>query len=169
MQSEAFFLSTGSSTIMETDFFSLAFKALTDNAPLRWQKRLYNQMQAGKLPVTCDLPTGLGKTSVIPIWLIAFASQIETNEVSMLPRRLIYIVNRRTVVDQATALAERLRRRILGYEAVAPNASKALERLRELLEKSRAVSTGEPIAISTLRGELADNEEWRVDPAGRRL
>jgi CRISPR-associated endonuclease/helicase Cas3 len=165
MQPDAFFHRTTSRTIVEPDFFSLAFKALTDNDPLRWQKRLYNQMRAGNLPVICDLPTGLGKTSVIPIWLIAFASQIEAGEAPRLPRRLIYIVNRRTVVDQATATAERLRRRILGYEAVAPNASKPLERLREALERARAVSTGEPIAISTLRGELADNEEWKADPA----
>jgi len=150
--------------MVEGDFFSSAFNALTDNAPLRWQKRLYDQMRAGHLPVTCDLPTGLGKTSVIPIWLIAFASQIEAGEAPNLPRRLVYIVNRRTVVDQATAIAERLRRRILGYEAVAPDASKPLERLREALRRSTAVSIGEPIAISTLRGELADNEEWKADP-----
>jgi CRISPR-associated endonuclease/helicase Cas3 len=165
MQPDAFFLRTASRISGESDFFSLAFKALTDYGPLRWQKRLYNQMRAGNLPVTCDLPTGLGKTSVIPIWLIALASQIETGAAPKLPRRLIYIVNRRTVVDQATAIVERLRSRILGYEAVAPDASKPLERLRKALERSKAVSTGEPIAISTLRGELADNEEWKVDPA----
>ena len=49
--------------MVESDFFSLAFSALTDNEPLCWQKRLYDQMQAGNLPVACDLPTGLGKTS----------------------------------------------------------------------------------------------------------
>lgn len=149
----------------ESDFFSLAFQALTDNKPLRWQKRLYSQIQAGNLPVACDLPTGLGKTSVIPIWLIAFASQIEGGEAPRLPRRLIYIVNRRTVVDQATSIAGRLRSRILGREPVAPEARQALGRLREALARARADSGGEPIAISTLRGELADNEEWKADPA----
>lgn len=151
--------------MIESDFFSLVFKALTGNEPLRWQERLYKQMQAGNLPVTCDLPTGLGKTSVIPIWLIAFAEQIDAGQTSQLPRRLIYIVNRRTVVDQATVIAEQLRRRIIEREAVASPAIETLDRLREALARSRANPTSELIAISTLRGELADNEEWKTDPA----
>jgi CRISPR-associated endonuclease/helicase Cas3 len=155
----------GSNTMIESDFFSKAFRALTGNELLRWQKRLYAQMQAGNLPIVCDLPTGLGKTSVIPIWLIAFGAQIEAGQPPKLPRRLIYIVNRRTVVDQATAIAERLRGRILGYDVVQPDTNEPLNRLREALARSRADRTGEPIAISTLRGELADNEEWKADPA----
>jgi CRISPR-associated endonuclease/helicase Cas3 len=150
--------------MIEPEFFSVVFRALTDNEPLRWQKRLYAQMQAGNLPTVCDLPTGLGKTSVIPIWLIAFGAQIEAGQAPKLPRRLIYIVNRRTVVDQATAIAERLRRRILGYDVGEPDTNEPLDRLREALARSRADRTGEPIAISTLRGELADNEEWKADP-----
>jgi CRISPR-associated endonuclease/helicase Cas3 len=44
----------------------------------------------------------LGKTSIIPLWLIALATG------AALPRRLVYIVNRRTVVDQATDDAARM-------------------------------------------------------------
>jgi hypothetical protein len=65
MQPDAFFLRTASRISGESDFFSLAFKALTDYGPLRWQKRLYNQMRAGNLPVTCDLPTGLYKAQLV--------------------------------------------------------------------------------------------------------
>lgn len=149
----------------DSDFFASAYRALMDNGPLRWQQRLYDRMRSGNLPVSCDLPTGLGKTSVIPIWLIAFASQVQAGLAPKLPRRLIYVVNRRTVVDQATEIAERLRNRMLGREIAPPGAVEPLERLRKALERSRADSTGEPIAISTLRGELADNEEWKADPA----
>lgn len=35
---------------------------------------LYDQMREDDLRVACDLPTGLGKTFVIAVWLIAFAS-----------------------------------------------------------------------------------------------
>src|SRR5439155_4689881 len=111
-----------------------------------------------------DLPAGLGKTSVIPIWLIAFTSQVIAAETPKLPRRLIYIVNRRTVVDQATQIAERLRNRILRHEAVAPSFTDILDQLRNALRQATAVSADQPIAISTLRGELADNEEWKADP-----
>ena len=51
-----------------------------------------------------DVPTGLGKTSVMALWLIALAEGAE------LPRRLVYVVDRRAVVDQATRFAEQLRR-----------------------------------------------------------
>ena len=141
--------------------FQKIFKALTGCSPLRWQQRLYNQMCSGKLPDVCDLPTGLGKTSVITIWLIAFAKQIADGKANLLPRRLIYIVNRRTVVDQATAIVEELRRRV--EQASQPE----LEWLKKNLDKARANrNQNEPVlAVSTLRGELADNGEWKSDPA----
>jgi CRISPR-associated endonuclease/helicase Cas3 len=83
---------------------------------------------------------------------------VSVNRKEVLPRRLIYIVNRRTVVDQATEIAERLRDRIL-------EGGKALDALKKALRRATALSEDEPIAISTLRGELADNQEWKEDPA----
>ncbi len=73
---------------------------MTDHAPLEWQRRLFAKYLAvGRIPRSVTLPTGLGKTSVIPIWLIALAqSASESAGVPRLPRRLVYIVNRRTVV-----------------------------------------------------------------------
>src|SRR5688572_22877308 len=96
----------------ELDFFCHAFSALTDQpAPFGWQKRLYQRMLNLDLPSICDVPTGLGKTMVIPIWLIALAKQADKD--NRLPRRLIYIVNRRTVVDQATSVVEQIRQRLI--------------------------------------------------------
>ena len=48
--------------------FKAEFEALTAHSPLRWQARLFERMLSGAVPTGCDLPTGLGKTSVIPIW-----------------------------------------------------------------------------------------------------
>jgi hypothetical protein len=49
------------------------------------------------------MPTGLGKTSVMAIWLLALAEQARRGpEFVKLPRRLIWVVDRRVVVDQAT-------------------------------------------------------------------
>jgi len=73
------------------------------------------------------------------------------------PRRLVYVVNRRTVVDQATREAEAMRT--------------ALHDGRELRDISRALQSLQtreadvPLAISALRGQFADNAEWRDDPA----
>jgi len=87
-----------------------SFSALTGHdRPLPWQRELLEQwLLHGRLPRAVDVPTGLGKTSVMALWLLALAAQMK-NGAPELPRRLVYVVDRRAVVDQATAEAERLR------------------------------------------------------------
>ena len=130
--------------------FDEDFELLSGNAPFPWQRALFERLIKGDIPNSCDLPTGLGKTSVITIWLLAVAANPN------LPRRLVYVVNRRTVVDQATAEAERLRERLQ-----LPGAA----RLLAALQAMTAVTGDHPLAISTLRGEFADNGAWRRDPS----
>ena len=80
------------------------FELLTGKSPFPWQERLYaGWFSQGNIPKSCTLPTGLGKTSIIPIWLIALARSPGT-----MPRRLVYVVNRRTVVDQTTDEVQRI-------------------------------------------------------------
>ncbi|MGA2701211.1 MAG: type I-U CRISPR-associated helicase/endonuclease Cas3 [Isosphaeraceae bacterium] len=150
---------------MDVIAFPVAFKALTGYAPFPWQEALYARFAAGEIPPSCNLPTGLGKTSVIPIWMIALANTPQT-----VPRRLAYVVNRRTVVDQATNEGEMFRKRLLdpGYEAPGPEdimfrslVADGLRRLTAFPDKADY----DPLAISTLRGQFADNGEWRADPA----
>lgn len=47
------------------DAFDRQFAALTGFKPFRWQQRLFRRFAAGEVPAALDLPTGLGKTSVI--------------------------------------------------------------------------------------------------------
>ena len=89
---------------MEEISFDATFEALTGNAPFPWQRALYERFITGEIPSSCNLPTGLGKTSVIAIWLIALATHPDK-----MPRRLVYVVNRRTVVDQTTEEVEKYR------------------------------------------------------------
>ena len=131
--------------------FSTAFEALTGHKPMSWQRRLFDFLRRGWLPDAIDLPTGLGKTSVMAIWLLARAF-LETG--SVLPRRLIYVVDRRVVVDQATAEAERIAGG-LGRNGV------VYDDLRERL----GLQPGQNLLISTLRGGRADNREWTYDAA----
>jgi CRISPR-associated endonuclease/helicase Cas3 len=126
------------------------YQALTGYLPFRWQKRLWAEMVAVNLPDVIDIPTGLGKTAIIPIWLLAIAVQSPR---LTLPRRLIYVVNRRTVVDQATDTAIRIREKL-------PTVPKVAEALGKL-----SADSASPLAISTLRGEHQDNKEWETDPA----
>lgn len=137
---------------MRDDAFEARFKALTDYSPFPWQVDLFTEwFSKGKVPASCDLPTGLGKTSVIALWLIALADHPDR-----MPRRLAYVVNRRTVVDQTTDEVEKVRKNI--------EHAGLLEALRERC--SIPLANGEsPLAISTLRGQFADNRAWSADPS----
>jgi CRISPR-associated endonuclease/helicase Cas3 len=90
--------------------FRRAFSALQgdDKEPFPWQERLFQEFVAGQIPSALDLPSGLGKTSVMAVWLIARGLSPDTSR-SSLPRRLVYVVDRRAVVDQASAEAEKMR------------------------------------------------------------
>lgn len=107
---------------------------------------MYDRFVGGDMPSELDIPTGLGKTSVIPIWLIALAGSLGSNTGRRVPRRLVYIVDRRVIVDQATEVA----RRIADYVA----------------KNSAALGGLSRIHISTFRGggAPADSREWMRHP-----
>lgn len=150
--------------ISDAQLFDASFKAITGHAPLRWQGRLVSALLENRIPNAVDLPTGLGKTSVIAIWLIALAAQTVNGSPS-LPRRLVYVVDRRTVVDQATYVAEQMRGSLRDERLAAgggPLASVRAALAGLCIDPDDGAS---PLAISTLRGEHADNREWQADPA----
>lgn len=124
--------------------FSQAFRALTGHIPFPWQRRLFEELGGGVVPPAVDIPTGLGKTAVMAVWLLARAAG------ARLPRRLVYVVDRRAVVDQATDFALELRKRL---------AADALAQIRAQLGLG-----DRPLPISTLRGKHVDNREWMADP-----
>ncbi|MGY3454085.1 type I-G CRISPR-associated helicase/endonuclease Cas3g [Bradyrhizobium sp. USDA 4353] len=136
-----------------TTKFRGAFALLqgSDRTPFPWQQRLFGELAAGRIPSALDLPTGLGKTSVMAIWLIARA--LTDDDIRQkLPRRLIYVVDRRAVVDQATAEAVRFRKALDG----GGDGATALKAALGLGKGS--------LPISTLRGLHADNRDWLADP-----
>jgi CRISPR-associated endonuclease/helicase Cas3 len=97
----------------------------------------------GEIPRALDIPTGLGKTAVMAIWLVARASG------ARLPRRLVYVVDRRAVVDQATEEAVKLR--------------EFVDQLADFRHRL-GLQEGRSLPISTLRGQHVDNKEWLEDP-----
>jgi CRISPR-associated endonuclease/helicase Cas3 len=114
-----------------------------EDSPFPWQEELFKRFASGTIERSLDIPTGLGKTAVMAIWLVARAHGVA------LPRRLVYVVDRRAVVDQATKVAEGLRH--------------CVDRDPEL---KQALGLGSRLLpISTLRGQHVDNKEWLEDPA----
>ena len=130
-----------------TGGFDCDFRILTGNAPFPWQQRLFHQwLSKGLLPSAVDIPTGLGKTDVMVVWLLARAIGAD------LPRRLVYVVDRRAVVDQATDRAEVLQEKLRDDPLLGP-----VRRGLGLDDRQ--------LPISTLRGRHVDNRAWLADPA----
>jgi CRISPR-associated endonuclease/helicase Cas3 len=123
-------------------------RALGVSRAFPWQEALLERMIASDLPEAVDVPTGLGKTAVMAIWLCARAAG------ATLPRRLVYVVDRRAVVDQASDVAMRLRAFVATEAATDPD-----------LEQRLGLTGGRSLPISTLRGQYVDNREWLEDPA----
>ena len=132
--------------------FASMFQTLAGHAPMRWQQRLYGEHFAkGELPSAISVPTGLGKTAVMAIWLVSLAEQMKARGKPELPRRLVYVVDRRAVVDQATKFAETLRKNLGKPEIRVFADALGLENAK--------------LPISTLRGQFVDNREWLEDPS----
>lgn len=140
---------------MQPQDFPRIFEILTGNSPFPWQVGLHSKFVAGEFPSSISIPTGLGKTSIVTVWLFALAHHPER-----VPRRLIYVVNRRTVVDQTTAEVERLRNALAKPELI-----EVRNKLASLCTLPLPTPDAPPLAISTLRGQFADNGEWCADPS----
>lgn len=120
-----------------------ALKLGPSDSPFPWQQELCLRFLEGKEVTSLDIPTGLGKTAVMAVWLVARALG------ASLPRRLVYVVDRRAVVDQATEVAESLRAWVANERDV-----------------SSVLGLGDrPLPISTLRGQHIDNRAWLDDPS----
>ena len=145
----------------ETTWFRKAFLELTGHEPFPWQERMFRSFLCGHIPKQCDIPTGLGKTSIIHIWLLAMSKALSGGSSdTRLPRRLVYIVDRRVVVDQATDEAEQICDKL----AASRNGS-ALQEVIESLARCGTYRRVDPLVVSTLRGQHADNYLWQFDPS----
>ena len=69
---------------MQPQNFPNLFKELTGSSPFPWQEVLFADFVKGTMPESANLPTGLGKTSIVAIWLCALA--LATGKI---PRRLV--------------------------------------------------------------------------------
>jgi CRISPR-associated endonuclease/helicase Cas3 len=149
---------------MHNHSFSAVFRALTDNDPFPWQEKLFLRLAAGDLPRHCDVPTGLGKTSVIAVWIVALGAVLaDPARHGRVPRRLVYIVDRRVVVDQATKEVEQLQMRL--QSAGETETLAVLRPLVATLMQAATLPVAPGVTVSTLRGKFADNHAWHLDPS----
>lgn len=86
--------------------FTEFYQQLHGHPPFPWQQALTDRvLEGGQWPDVVDVPTGLGKTSLIDAAVFAAAARPDAGR-----RRVFFVVDRRLVVDEAFEHAGRLKR-----------------------------------------------------------
>jgi CRISPR-associated endonuclease/helicase Cas3 len=145
-------------TILSFDDFNALYCALTGHdGACRWQHRLFTEFEAGSFPTDIELATGLGKTSIIALWVLALGRALARRPYAV-PCRLAYVVDRRVVVDQASKFAEQVCERL---EQASQDENYALHAVAKVLKNAGCTSS--VVALSTLHGQRA------LDGAGEKI
>lgn len=140
--------------------FAKFFRAVHGHRPFPWQERLVRRLAAEDTwPEVLALPTGSGKTAAIDAAIFHLALRADEPERSAV--RIVFVVDRRLVVDEAFRRAQRLERAL----REPPGAGKAVlgtvaARLRHL-----SGADGHPLLAARLRGGAPLERAWARSPS----
>ncbi len=132
--------------------FDAYFREVHGHVPYPWQSRLTRRVLSERgWPEVISLPTGTGKTSVLDTALFTLAARPDAS-----PRRVIFVIDRRIVVDQVYSRATRIRDQIMRAE------SGVLARVRRRL--GNLTDAQESLGVAALRGGIPIDGEWAHYP-----
>ena len=141
---------------LQVEDFDAYFRAVHGDDPFKWQTRLLREVvRERRWPLTLDLPTGSGKTAAIDVALFHLA----IDRGASAPRRIVLVVDRRTVVDQAFERANKIVRALT--ESSEPVVRRVAERLQGLVAGGDACA---PLAAAQLRGGMPRDDSWARRP-----
>ena len=131
--------------------FATYFRDVHGYEPFPWQERITRQvLEGGRWPRVIDLPTGTGKTAVLDTAIFSLAVQPE-----VFPRRVVFVIDRRIVVDQVYERARRIQQKIKDGETT------VLQKVRAALG---SVGEDEPLGVAAIRGGIPIDNEWTHRP-----
>lgn len=139
---------------LRADDFSAVFHAIHGCQPFAWQIRLLHEVITDGWPGAIAAPTGAGKTSVLDIALFHLA--LDAGRPRAAPRRIVFAVDRRIIVDQAHEHAEKLR------DALCRAAEGPLARMAMVLRELGG--GGAPVHVEQLRGGIPLEDDWARTP-----
>ena len=127
------------------------FRRVHGLEPFPWQVRLTKTvLEDGRWPEVIDLPTGSGKTAVIDTAIFTLAAQPD-----LFPRRVVFVIDRRIIVNQVCKRAETIEK------ALSRAQSGVLGRVRDRL---LAITDGVPLGVAALKGGVPIDNEWISRP-----
>ncbi len=142
--------------------FSGFFRAIHDHDPFPWQQALVEQLaKRDEWPDVLDLPTGTGKTAALDAAVFHLA--LRADEPGRAALRIALVVDRRLVVDDAFARAERTANAICS--ALNPEAG-ANEVLKDVAARlcQLAGEGAPPLIARRLRGGAPLEHDWARTP-----
>jgi CRISPR-associated endonuclease/helicase Cas3 len=151
-------------TALAASDFAEFFTAVRGHEPFPWQGDLVTEvLGTGLWPDVIDVPTGLGKTSLIDIAVfVAAASGCGPGGPGR--RRVFFAIDRRIVVDEAFAHADVLARAL----AAARSDDSVLGRVARSLDSLHAAEPADdgrpPLTVTRMRGGLTWAWRWLDRP-----
>lgn len=144
--------------------FPAYFRDVHGCEPFPWQTRLTERvLETGAWPEVIDLPTGSGKTAVLDTAVFALACHPEN-----FPRRVVFVIDRRIIVDQVYERAKIIQEKIHAAETlvlrqIKNNISHFFEApISGAEEKSK--DNKNLLGVVTLRGGIPIDSEWSHRP-----
>ncbi|MDA8159895.1 MAG: type I-U CRISPR-associated helicase/endonuclease Cas3 [Desulfobacteraceae bacterium] len=141
---------------LQPENFDDFFVAVHGRRPFPWQRRLLATVLAEGWPSTLSLPTASGKTAILDVAVFALAVQAAQCRPLSTPRRIVLVVDRRIVVDDAFQRSRRIRR------ALVETGGGTLMAVADALG---SLGGEEPLAVALLRGGIYREDRWARSPA----
>ena len=147
---------------MRVDDFERFLTEVHGYAPFPWQSAVVAAaVERGTWPAMIDIPTGLGKTSMLDVAVFLLALSSGGQAPAGLGRRRIYlVVDRRIVVDQA----EEHGRRIAAALAAAEPGTVCADVATRLRRLSGAALSEPALQVVKMRGGVTWDAAWLPRP-----
>lgn len=157
--------------------FDHFFKTATDRPPYGWQCRLACREAADPespatlhSPINCasrliDIPTGLGKTAgVVMAWLWNYLFNRTEEGVPEWPRRLVYCLPMRTLVEQTEEEVKKWLTNLWEKHAELNLTTEALEELKWLCGEGDRLKAHSPVVLMGGEDLSEEKREWDIWP-----
>lgn len=139
------------SGLTAADFATFVAEVHNGRRPFPWQSALVESvLGTGAWPEELDIPTGLGKTSVLDVAVFAAAANREAA-----PRRMFFVVDRKLIVDQAHDHATTIATALATPDKYGPVCGKVAQAVRLIDDDAPA-----PLSVTRMRGGITWDRMW---------
>ena len=148
-------------TLSSADF-EMFFQAIHGHSPFPWQQTLVDRLdREDRWPDILDLPTGAGKTAALDAAVFHLALRADTPTAAAL--RIVLVVDRRLVVDDAYRRAQKIERALTDPSQTRVSGRTVVEEVARRLQLLSGTDAP-PLVAARLRGGAPLEHDWARTP-----